>query len=91
MKINQSIFFELTKALNDLQDENISLSLIAKKIGAKTGWIHKLKNESAGAETWRRLVALNNYILEHHPEKMPVEIEKVSKKASIESIEEKAA
>lgn len=68
MILDESTIKQLSDALHSLQEDDVSLSEIARDVGGKSGWIHRLKNDCTGNDLWRLIARLNNYLLEHYPD-----------------------
>jgi hypothetical protein len=66
--IPDNIHPNVVRALNELQQQEVSLNDLARTLGVKPNWLHLLKSKGVGAETLRKVILVNNYLVKHHPD-----------------------
>jgi hypothetical protein len=58
-------------ALNKLQDmDKLSINSLALNIGVKKTWLHLLKNEAVGRQTFNNITKVYNYLAFNMPDLM---------------------
>lgn len=67
MEITEHTHTQIVEALRLLQEQGESLNSLADEAGVTRSWIHRLKNDAIGAETWRKIFVVAKFLADKHP------------------------